>query len=420
MLLPSSQTWKTPSQPTQTPVPAPRFAATNPKLTADSLKLSRGAPKESLNDEPDSQPYRRSGSVSSASSMSIKDAFKHIRKPAQNDDIQSDPFTVPASQNLPGQVNKADMATFNAALLAFRSTVDFAKEKDHLLNHLTWRASHDAAGPLPCLHQATGCNPAKEKALRLVREDPSNLLTLNTSDGPSNEMLARSISACMAAEKFLHCAVLTQMPVPAGKVEGMYNLFCPKYSEAHVDKYAAGQRSLSILRPLGFRSNTFTARLSLPPRPMAFTTRAFKVPVYAGFRTTTLTTSAEECELELTVLGNGYVLLRMDLGLLLTGKKSERGDGTGEGVCMEFMGVKVKDAQGDEAVKWGVLEEEVKKNAAAHGADRKGGLRGKVGMGTSTGAEDTPTKKKRGRPSKAELERRMADKVKEAAARGGF
>lgn len=350
--------------------------------------------------------------------MSIRDAFKRIRKPTHIDDIQSDLFSLPASHKQ-SHDNTADMATFRAALLAFRSTVNFTKEKEYLIKHLTWRALHNAAGPLPCLHQATGCNAAKEKALRLVHEDVSNLLTLNTGDRMSNESLARSISACFVAEKFLSCAVLTQMPVPAGKVEGVYSLFCPKYSESHVDRYAAGQRTLSIMRPLGFKTNTFTARLSLPPRPMAFDTRAFKVPGHAGFRTTTLTTSAEECELELTVLGNGYVLLRMDLGLLLTGKKSERQDGKGEEVIMEFMGVKEKDAQGDEAVKWIALEEEVKKKAARKRGDKQATSKAKVHLGTPTGTQDRPTKK-RGRPSKAELERRMMEREKQAAARGEF
>lgn len=41
--LPSSQTWKTPIRPTQTPVPAPSFATTKPKPTTNTLKLFKSA-----------------------------------------------------------------------------------------------------------------------------------------------------------------------------------------------------------------------------------------------------------------------------------------------------------------------------------------------------------------------------------------
>lgn len=356
--------------------------------------------------------------------MSIKDAFLRVRKSSfvSSDDID-DPFNVPKSLGKTSGY-QGEKATFDAALLTFRSTVDFTKEKEYYKKFMEKRIEDQAAGPLPCLHQATGCQPSKERALALGRPDTSNLLTVADRHTSSHNTVNRAVAAYLSAEKFLSNAVLTSMPVPSGTIEGVYSLYCPKYTDRHVDKYSAGQRTLTISRPSGFKSNTFTARLVLPPRPMAFNVRAFRVPVHASFLAIELLTSDEAYSLELAVLGNGYISLRMDLGLLLTGRRSERAGGGkgGDGVVMEFYGVKEKDGKGNGAVEWNTVEEKIRKKYEAERVKKETGKGAGVmrKVEVSTGVEDTPTPKKRGRPSKADLERRAMEREKEIAARGGF
>jgi len=140
----------------------------------------------------------------------------------------------------------------------------------------------------------------------------------------------------------LHNAVVTGIPVPVGDLEGTYKVYCPKYTDTHLDKYGFGQREFVISKPSGFVGSTYTARLNLPPRPMGFAVLSFDVPPNASFRTIQLKTSAENYTMDLIVLGNGHILLRVDIGLFLTGKRAATG--------MEFVGVK------EGAVQWAGLE----------------------------------------------------------------
>jgi hypothetical protein len=371
-----------------------------------------------INDEPKPRPRAWGGSVSSASSMSIKDAFARMGRPSPTASADVDPFLNHATRKKSHRKSReeANVEVFTSALHAFQGTVDLADEKTYLIQHLFLRAANDAAGQLPCLKQATGCDSNKEKALVILRSDPSDLLKVTITNDAQGLAFDRSVAASLSAETFLHHAVLSELPVPTGKLEGLYTLYCPKYAETHVDKYGFGQRTLAISRPAGFTSNTFTARLSIPPRPMAYTTLAFTPAPHASFRITTLTTSAEGYTMDLVVLGNGHILLRVDLGLLLMGKKSEMGDGVGSEVCMEFRGVKERDAQGEGAMMFGALEEQVRRR---FGVSREKERKEKVAQeekAQATAAVESPTKKKRGRPSNVELARRAAEK--EVMARG--
>jgi hypothetical protein len=122
---------------------------------------------------------------------------------------------------------------------------------------------------------------------------------------------------------------------------------------------------------------------------MAYTISLFEPPPHASFRTTTLRTVAEGYEMDIVFLGNGYVLLRVDLGLLLMGKS------LGEHGVMEFVGIKEKDAQGGRgALKWVCDDEEKIMNCRANAMSKQ--------------KEKT---KKRGRPSKAEVEKRRQEAI---------
>ncbi|KAF1920189.1 hypothetical protein BDU57DRAFT_525327 [Ampelomyces quisqualis] len=406
--------------PFKTPVPFKLLGPADPEAGKDTREREcHGSPltssnlqryTEPINDEPKPRPRGRAGSVSSASSMSIKDAFARQNKHSSNASDEACPLFPPSSQRKDSTDN-----TFTSALNELRSVIDFSREKQHLINHLSWRASNDAAGPLPCLSKATGCDASKERALRALKEDTSNLLSLAISNDTESLAFDRAVASSLAAETFLHHAILAHVPVPVGKLEGLYTLYCPKYAETHVDKYGFGQRTLSISRPTGFTSNVYTARLSCPPRPMTYTTLSFSVPPYASLESTVLTTSAEQYTMLLTVLGNGYILLRVDLGLFLKGKKSDMGEHAGQDVCMEFVGVKERDVKTKGAVHWAAAHELVSNPSVvkktAHVETQNKTEKNKV---DKSAVQESP-KKKRGRPSNAELARRAAEK--EAAQR---
>ncbi|KAH7069482.1 hypothetical protein FB567DRAFT_224928 [Paraphoma chrysanthemicola] len=377
-----------------------------PALTTANLRRT-----QPLSNKSRPRPSGRAASVSSISSMSIKDAFARISKPSSSPFPDYDPFFAPRSEGKTkkrGAQKEASSHTVDFASVASAASqakVDFTTELDYLHAHLRSKGMNDAAGPLPCLKNATGCSSKSEQALQLLREDDTNTVKLTICSDAEQNAFDHSVAAALEAERFLRNAIMAVIPVPLGKLEGVYSLYCPKYSSAHVDKYGYGQRILSIQRPSGFRAvnHTYTARLSLAPRPMAYSVLAFSAPLHASFRSTTLTTSEEGYALGLTCLGNGYVMLTMDLGLLLTGRKSERAGKEGS-VCMEFLGVKEKGSDGAGAVKWNVAEEKVKKEIQATRASEKE----LGGNGTQAGADMTP-KKKRGRPTNVERERRAQE-----------
>jgi hypothetical protein len=360
-----------------------------------------------LNDEPKARP-RRAASVSSASSMSIKEAIARMGKPSPGSRTEMNAFFMPNNKSREAH-KEADTQVFDKSFHAAQQTVNFTHEIEHLHSHLLWRTENEAAGPLPCLKKATGCSAKSEQILHLLKDDTtSNLLKLTVSTDAESIAFDAAIRDSLEAEKFLHNAIIARVPVPMDKLEGVYTLYCPKYAETHIDKYGFGQRTLSISRPSGFTSNTYTARLSIPPRPMAYTILAFTPPPHASFRTTILTTSAEGYTMTLVCLGNGYLLLRVDLALLLTGKKSDV-DGD---VCMEFVCVRERDVDGRAAVKWGAMEASLK--AAKKVVDAKKAkeevLRAEKEKGEKKAGKVNLSPKKRGRPSNAELARRVQEK----------
>lgn len=313
-----------------------------------------------LSDETKPRPRgARSVSVSSASSMSIKDAFARQHKQKLSPISVSDneePFFTPSSQKkIHSKLHqKSSSPTFNSAFQALLATINMTNEQAYLAQHLEIRASNDAAGPLPCLKSATGCNSKAEEHIRVLKENTTNLPKIFSSSDENQFAFDVAVAATFEAEKFLHNAVVAGVPIPADDLEGTYTLYCPKYVETHVDKYGYGLRQLTISKPSGFTGNTYTARLSIPPRPMAYTVLSFDPPPNASFRATKLTTSAEAYTMDLVILGNGYILLRVDVGLFLTGKATIMGTNAGREICMEFVGVK------DQALKWQGLDEDVK------------------------------------------------------------
>jgi len=408
---PASQTTDT----SRTPSSAPSFLRRTKKddiepssqdsLTASNLRRYT----QPLNDDPKPRPTGRAISVSSTGSLNIKDAIARMGKPSPNTPTSSaeiNPFFTPSSRKkatLESHV-EASAHAFAKTFAASQATVNFTVEAKYLSEHISWRATNDAAGPLPCLKNATGCTAKSEQVLRLLREEPSHLLKISSVSDAEHAAFDAAVHSSLEAERFLCNAVTARVPVPLGTLDGVYTLYCPKYAATHIDKYGYGQRTLSIARPAGFKGgNTYTARLTIPPSPVACTLLAFKPPPHASLRVTTLTTSAEGYTMGLVCLGNGYVLLRVDMGLLLTGKKSEMGSGD---VSMEFVGVREVDARGEGAVKWPA---EVKKNVGGgEGKNSKAEEKG-------DGGDGTPVKKKRGRPTNEERERRAL----EAAGREG-
>ncbi|KAF2134005.1 hypothetical protein P153DRAFT_392627 [Dothidotthia symphoricarpi CBS 119687] len=309
---------------------------------------------EPLNDEPKPRPRAASvaastavSTVSSGSSMSIKEAFARISKPYSRSGAEIDPFVVPEVKKKTHRETheEASLGAFTEHFRTARKTVNFTDEREYLNAHLDWRVQNDAAGPLPCLGLATGCNAKRETVLRLHKEDtPDVLKVVVTTDGDLNA-LEDAKQRSTEAETLLELAVAARIPVPIGRVEGVWTLFCPKYSDTHVDKYGFGQRTLTIHSIAGFRDqNAYTARLSIPPRSMLYTILSFSMPPHASFRTTTIKTAVEGYKMDVVFLGNGYLQLRVDLNLLLRGKPTETAEG--KPMYMEFVGVH------EHAVKW--------------------------------------------------------------------
>ncbi|KAF1846015.1 uncharacterized protein K460DRAFT_366855 [Cucurbitaria berberidis CBS 394.84] len=333
-----------------------------------------------LNDEPKPRPRGRAASVatsttSSASSMSIVEAPR-VTKPYSRSGAEIDPFTEPEATKKKKTKHREthDEATtqeFTAKFKASQHTVNFTDEHDYATTYLTWRAQSAASAPLPCLNKATGCNAKREQMLRLSREDSasSHLLSLLVATDTHARALADASARCAKADDLLALALAARVPVPLGRIEGTWRLFCPQYSATHEDKYGFGQRTLAISPIAGSpdTATTCTARLRIPPRSMAYAILPFRAPPHASFRSTTLTTSVEGYKVDVVFLGNGYLRLRMDLHLLLLGKPMEGGPG-GQARFMEFVGVH------DRAVRWAEEKDELEEEGRRLFAKYDGGV----------------------------------------------
>ncbi|KAJ4318357.1 hypothetical protein N0V94_004487 [Neodidymelliopsis sp. IMI 364377] len=303
-----------------------------------------------LSNEPKSRPLPRATSAapstaaSTTSSMttpSIKELFSRVGKPYSRSGAEIDPFVVPEvkKKTVFERHEEAGAKEFTERYRAVQKAVNFSDELEYLDSALSWRTSNDALGPLPCLGiKASGCNAKREQVLRLSKEDSSNLLKVLVTTEADQQTLEDAKSGSAKAESLFKMAVIARVPVPIGRLEGVWKLFCPQYSDLHVDKYGYGQRTLTIFSIAGFKDqHSYTARLSIPPRSMLYSILSFSAPPHASFRTTTVKTSAEGYKMDIVFLGNGYLQLRVDLNLLLSGKPTETKEG--KQVVMEFVGV---------------------------------------------------------------------------------
>lgn len=240
---------------------------------------------------------------------------------------------------------EADIGEFVAAYTDAQYCVDFANEREFLIEHRIYRDAADSLGSLPCLGQhGSGCNPQREAILRLGLEDAqvnddAKLGLVSVSD---QHVLYDAADRNAAAEAFLAHAIVARVPVPLGRLEGQWKLFCPLYAADHMDKYGSGERVLSLqsvpspLSAVDHRA-IYKGQLNLPPRPMLYSVENFPVPPHASFRTTTVQTTVEKYKMDIVFLGNGYLLLRIDMGLMLSGEETRNEDG--QPMVMEFLGV---------------------------------------------------------------------------------
>ncbi|KNG49157.1 hypothetical protein TW65_04138 [Stemphylium lycopersici] len=346
-----------------------------------SLNLMRY--KQKLSDTPKPRPRSRravsearstTSDSSSSTSQSIRDMLLRIPKPYTQPCGMKNPFQTQGTrakktkQGAQETHDEAPVSVFKGAYMASQRSVNFTDEMEYLTEYLSGTSSSSSSRnskPLPCLHKATGCTPKGEQILRLSQSDPS----LSPSLKPVvvvSESAATATRTALAfhaiATSLLTHSIRARIPIPLGPMPGSWKLYCPSYTHSHVDKYGYGLRTLSLSElPPGSLADgddeaVYTARLHVPPRSMAFNIAPFAAPPHASARTVGLRTVSEGYKLQVSFLGNGYLRLRVDLGLLLFGKvagalpNKARGDksmpgGQAAGVW-DFLGVH------DKAVVW--------------------------------------------------------------------
>lgn len=324
-------------------LPSSRTSAKLPSIPNALTDANLRSFKEPLNEISKSRPQTRSGvstgtsAATSSGSMSIKDAFARIGKPYNRSAAENDPFS--ASDDKPKRSSQsrdeASIDVFNEKYKTVVRAVDWVSEAQYLDKYLEWDAIHKAA-EVACLHKMTGCTAKKEELIRRSKEqDMAVLAHLDTSDEDHTKFEVAT-SQAERAEDLLMLATKARVPVPIGSISGRWTLYCPTYAKSHYDKYGYGAREMVISTIAGFRSPMYTARLQLPPRTMSFTILTFEVPPHASFRTTRVKTASEGYTMEMVFLGNGYLHLRLDLGLMLQGKAGGKEEGAG---VMEFVAV---------------------------------------------------------------------------------
>lgn len=331
-------------------------------LTASNLQKYT-ITTQPLSDKPKPRPRAVSRAASTAGSStsggttpSIKAMFAPVGKPYSRSGAEIDPFvTQEIKKKVPRETHEeASTKKFTERYEAAQKAVNFTDEAEYLASFLAWRKANNALGPLPCLGlKASGCSAKKENALKLIREDPKNPLKVVVTTEADAALLEDASQRALAAESLLAMSTAARIPIPIGVIGGTWKLFCAPYSATHVDKYGYGQCTLSIYTVPGTQDpSSFTARLSIPPRSMLYQILSFEVPPHASFRSTVVKTSVEGYKMEIVFLGNGYLLLRADLRLLLSGKEATASGGKKAGV-MEFGGVH------ENAVVWREREDEL-------------------------------------------------------------
>lgn len=254
-----------------------------------------------------------------------------------------DPFTAadPKPKKTSQTREEDAFDVFNENFLTMEKGVNWVEEDKYLVEQMRWDKDHQV---VPCLNKMTGCTAKKEELLRQSKEEGMEFLAqLETEDGDLVKLQEASAQA-QRAEDLLMLATKAHVPVPVGRIEGKWTLYSPRYAETHFDKYGYGQRTLVISSIAGFRhKDCFTARLQIPPRTMSYTILTFHAPPHASFRTTTVKTASEGYTVELIFLGNGYLQLRADLRLFLSGTIRKPHE---EDHVMEFIGIH------DKATEW--------------------------------------------------------------------
>ncbi|EUC45768.1 hypothetical protein COCMIDRAFT_94633 [Bipolaris oryzae ATCC 44560] len=284
--------------------------------------------KQQLNEKPKARPRRHqratseapsSSSDSTSTTQSVLDMLTRVPKPYSS--TSDNPFSSSSSSSKKKKKNngeeqhvEADGETFTKAFKVIQRTVNFSDEQEYLALYQKILEQSKKA-PLPCLKNATGCS------LRIHDPTSSSLLAPTAALEKPGSDLHDATQRAEAAETFLRYALMARVPVPLGRITGVWRLYCKQYAGQHVDKYSAGMRTLTITSPSSYQGTpVFTARLHIPPRPVAFAIAPFAAPPHAGFRATRMKLVQEGYTMEMVFFGNGYARVRADVGLLLSGK----------------------------------------------------------------------------------------------------
>lgn len=288
--------------------------------------------KEPLNDAPKSRPRGRravseatstTSSTSSSTTQSVLDMYLRPNKPYTRPGEELSPFDKKRKKHMEKHI-EASFAVFATAFTTSQRTINFTDEAEYMEEYDEWLYDSKEAGPLPCLPQVTGCSPKSEQLLQLQRSDDTDTAALRVvvTNALEVEKATADIKRAETASTFLRYSILTRVPLPLGAIEGSWKLYCPMYTETHVDNHGFGQRTLRISSIIGLSaaSGAHSASLSIPPRSMPYATHAFHTPPHASFRTVQAKTVADDHKIYIMFLGNGYLKLRVDLHLLTTGK----------------------------------------------------------------------------------------------------
>ncbi|KAJ5064705.1 hypothetical protein PSV09DRAFT_2250004 [Bipolaris maydis] len=297
-----------------------------PAFTASTLSCY----KQQLNEKPKGRPRRRqraisealsSSSDSTSTTQSVLDMLTRVPKPYGS--TSENPFSYSKKKKEKNKGDEkhveADSETFEKAFKVLQRTVNFTDEEEYLAVYQKVLEQSKKA-QLPCLKSATGCSFRVHDAASSSLFSPAGAL-----EKPSADTLD-STQRAEAAETFLRHAIAARVPVPLGRITGVWRLYCNEYTGQHVDKYSAGMRTLTITSPSSYQGTPlYTARLHIPPRSMAFVVAPFAAPPHAGFRATRMKLAHEGYAMEMVFFGNGYARVSADVGLLLSGKHGTGG-----------------------------------------------------------------------------------------------
>ncbi|KAJ5022625.1 hypothetical protein J3E71DRAFT_402958 [Bipolaris maydis] len=297
-----------------------------PAFTASTLSCY----KQQLNEKPKGRPRRRqraisealsSSSDSTSTTQSVLDMLTRVPKPYGS--TSENPFSYSKKKKEKNKGDEkhveADSETFEKAFKVLQRTVNFTDEEEYLAVYQKVLEQSKKA-QLPCLKSATGCSFRVHDAASSSLFSPAGAL-----EKPSADTLD-STQRAEVAETFLRHAIAARVPVPLGRITGVWRLYCNEYTGQHVDKYSAGMRTLTITSPSSYQGTPlYTARLHIPPRSMAFVVAPFAAPPHAGFRATRMKLAHEGYAMEMVFFGNGYARVSADVGLLLSGKHGTGG-----------------------------------------------------------------------------------------------